>query len=192
MGGILAILLVAAVVFGVCYLADKGFSKIFRGAKQHRSGMSVRPSKKYGAFGLILVVVGLGAVFNGLKEDTVLLVGGGFVILFGICLVVYYITTGLFYDEDSLLYTSFGKKSLSYAFRDIQFQQLYNAQGNVVVELYMTDGKSVSVHGNMTGAFDFLDKAFYGWCSQRGIDPESCDFHDPSNSCWFPSVPEEE
>lgn len=191
MGGILTILLVAAVVFGVCYLADKGFSKIFRGAKQHQSGLSVRPNKKYGAFGLILVVVGLGAVFNGLSGDKVLLVGGCIVIVMGIGLTVYYLTTGLFYDEDSFLYTSMGKKSLAYSYRDIRSQQLYNAQGNIVVELYMTDGKSVSVHGNMTGAFDFLDKAFYGWCSQRGIAPEACEFHDPANSCWFPPTSEE-
>ena len=191
MDGIFAILLVAAVVFGVCYLADKGFSKIFRGAKQHQSGLAVRPSKKYGAFGLILVVVGLGALFNGLDGDKVLLVGGALVILMGIGLTVYYLTTGLFYDEDSFLYTSMGKKSLTYAYRDIQSQQLYNAQGNLVVELYMTDGKSVTVHGNLTGAFDFLDKAFYGWCSQRGITPEDCEFHDPANSCWIPPTSEE-
>ena len=33
------VLLIAAAVFGVCYLVDKGFSKAFRGKAQHRSGM---------------------------------------------------------------------------------------------------------------------------------------------------------
>jgi hypothetical protein len=60
-----------------------------------------------------------------------------------------------------------------------------------MVELYMTDGKSIHVHGNMNGAYDFLDKAFYGWCAQRGIAAEDCSFHDPSNSCWFPPASEE-
>jgi hypothetical protein len=55
----------------------------------------------------------------------------------------------------------------------------------------MTDGKSIHVHGNMNGAYDFLDKAFYGWCAQRGIAAEDCSFHDPSNSCWFPPASEE-
>ena len=191
MGGILSVLLVAAAVFGLCFLADKGFSKAFRGQAQHKSGLSVRPNKKYGAFGLILMVVGLGAVFNGLKDDKVLLFGGCFVIALGIGLVIYYLSTGLFYDEESFIYTSFGKKSVTYHYRDIQAQQLYNAQGNLMVELYMTDGKSVHVHGNMNGAFDFLDKAFSGWCSQRGISAEDCPFHDPANSCWFPPVSEE-
>lgn len=191
MGGILSVLLVAAVVFGICFLADKIFTKAFRSQAQHQSGLAVRPNKKYGAFGLILIVVGLGAVFSGLKDDKVLLIGGCVVIALGIGLVVYYLSTGLFYDEESFLYTSFGKKSLTYHYRDIQAQQLYNAQGSLLVELYMTDGKSVHVHGNMVGAFDFLDKAFSGWCAQRGIAAEDCAFHDPANSCWFPPVSEE-
>ena len=191
MGNIITVLLVAAAVFGICFLVDKGFTKAFRDKVQHQSGLSVRPSKKYGAFGLILVVIGLGALFSGLKDDTVLLFGGCFVILLGVCLVVYYLSTGLFYDGESFLYTSFGKKSLTYHYRDIQSQQLYKTQGSLMVELYMTDGKSVHVHGNMTGAFDFLDYAFARWCEQKGIEAEACPFHDPSNSCWFPPVSEE-
>ena len=191
MGSISSILLVAGVVFGLCFLADKVFTKAFRSQAQHQSGLSVRPNKKYGAFGLILFVIGLGAVSTGLNNDKVLLIGGCVVIVLGIGLVVYYLSTGLFYDEESFLYTSFGKKSLTYHYRDIQSQQLYNAQGSIMVELYMTDGKSIHVHGNMVGAFDFLDKAFSRWCAQRGIDPENCPFHDPSNSCWFPPVSEE-
>ena len=191
MGKILSTLMVMAVVFGICYLADKGFTKLFRSQVQHRSGLSVRPNKKYGAFGLILAVVGIGAIFTGLKNDKVLVFGGIFVIALGIGLAVYYLSTGLFYDEESFLYISFGKKSATYLYRDIQSQQLYNAQGNLMVELYMTDGRSVHVHANMVGAYDFLDKAFSGWCAQKGITPEDCPFHDPSNSCWFPPVSEE-
>ena len=191
MGSISSILLVAGIVFGVCFLVDKLFTKTFRSQAQHQSGLSVRPNKKYGAFGLILVVVGLGAVFSGLNNDKVLLFGGGFVIVLGIALVLYYLSTGLFYDEESFIYLSFGKKSVTYHYRDIQSQQLYNAQGNLMVELYMADGKSVHVHANMVGAYDFLDKAFSGWCAQRGIAAEDCPFHDPANSCWFPPVSEE-
>ena len=190
MGSISSMLLVAGAVFALCFLADKCFTKAFRNQAQHQSGLAVRPSKKYGAFGLILVVVGLGALFTGLNNDKVLLFGGCFVILLGICLVVYYLSTGLFYDEESFLYTSFGKKSLTYHYRDIQAQQLYNAQGSLIVELYMTDGKSVHVHGNMVGAFDFLDKAFSGWCAQRGITADECRVPGPSNSWWFPPVSE--
>lgn len=191
MKSMIPVLIVAAAVFAVCFLVDRGFQKLFRGQVQHQSGLSVRPNKKYGAFGVILFVVGLGALFSGIPDDLVLVIGGVIVMIMGICLVVYYMSTGLFYDEESFIYTSFGRKSVAYNYRDIQAQQLYNAQGSLMVELYMTDGKSVSVHGNMNGAFDFLDKAFYSWCSQRGIDPETCEFHDPANSCWFPRASED-
>ena len=47
------VLLIAAAVFGVCYLVDKGFSKAFRGKAQHRSGMAVRANKRFGVFGVV-------------------------------------------------------------------------------------------------------------------------------------------
>ena len=51
------VLLIAAAVFGVCYLVDKGFSKAFRGKAQHRSGMAVRANKRFGVFGVVLTVL---------------------------------------------------------------------------------------------------------------------------------------
>ena len=60
------------------------------------------------------------------------------------------------------------------------------AGGNTVVELHMADGKTVSVQAFMSGAYPFLDQAFASWCTQTGTAPESCEFHDPSQSCWFP------
>ena len=44
MGSILSVLLVAAVVFGICFLADKIFSKAFRNQAQHQAGLAVRPN----------------------------------------------------------------------------------------------------------------------------------------------------
>ena len=59
----LGVLLVAALVFLVCFLIDKGFTKLFRSQIEHRSGLAVRLNKKYGAFGLILAVLGVATVF---------------------------------------------------------------------------------------------------------------------------------
>ena len=59
------ILLVAAVVFGLCFAVDKLFSKLFRSRAQHRSGLAVRASKRYGAFGVILMVLGVAALIFG-------------------------------------------------------------------------------------------------------------------------------
>lgn len=184
-------ILVAAVIFGICYLVDKGFSKLFRSKAQHRSGMAVRANKRYGVFGVILTVLGIMAVCVGITDGPVLIWGGIIVLLMGIALAVYYLSFGIFYDGESLLLQRFGKKSVTYYYKEILGQKLYLIQGgNIVVELHMADGSAVSVQSSFEGVYPFLDTAFAGWCLQTGRDPQSCDFHDPSQSLWFPTVEE--
>ena len=186
---LIAILLVAAAVFGICYLVDKGFARAFRSKAQHRSGLAVRANKRYGIFGVILSALGILALCAGVTDGAVLLVGGAVVLLMGLCLAVYYLSFGIFYDGESFLQSRFGKKDVTYFYRDIRGQKLYLIQGgNIVVELHMADGNVVSLQSAMDGVYPFLDTAFAGWCLQTGRDPQSCDFHDPSQSLWFPTV----
>ena len=191
MAQFIPILLVAAVIFGICYLVDKTFSKLFRSKAQHRSGMAVRANKRYGVFGVVLTVLGILAVCVGVTDGPVLIWGGIFVLLMGIALAVYYLSFGIFYDGESLLLQRFGKKDVTYFYKEIVGQKLYLIQGgNIVVELHMADGSAVSVQSSFDGVYPFLDTAFAGWCLQTGRDPQSCDFHDPSQSLWFPTVEE--
>ena len=188
----LAVLLVAALVFGLCYLCDKGFEKLFRSQAQHYSGLSVRLNKRYAAFGAILIALGVATFFTGLESGWVLKAGGAAVVLMGAALVIYYATFGVFYDNDSFILTTFGKKSNTYRYRDIQGQKLYVIQGgSIVVELHMNDGRAVSLQSAMVGTYDFLDHAFDAWCRQTGRTPEDCDFHDAANHLWFPTVEED-
>ena len=185
------ILLIAAAVFGLCFLVDKGFAKLFRSKAQHRSGRAVRASKRYGLFGVILSVLGIMAVCVGISDGSVLLWGGVIVLLMGLGLAVYYLSFGVFYDGDTMLLSRFGKKDVTYRFSDIRGQKLYLVQGgNVIIELHMADGGTVSLQSTMDGVYPFLDTAFAAWCLQTGRDPQSCDFHDPSQSLWFPTVEE--
>ena len=182
----IAVLIVAGLVFGICYLFDKGFEKAFRNKPQHKSGLAVRPNKRYAAFGAIFIALGFAAIFAS-AGNMVLLIGGILILVMAIGLIVYYMTFGIFYDEDSFIFTTFGKKSVEYRYQDIQSQQLYVVQGgNVVIELHMADGKAVSVQSPMLGVYAFLDTAFAGWCRQKGINSDDCSFYDPANSCWFP------
>ena len=191
MAQLLPIALVAAVIFGLCYLVDKTFAKLFRSKAQHRSGMAVRANKRYGVFGVILTVLGIMAVCVGITDGPVLIWGGIIVLLMGIALAVYYLSFGIFYDGESLLLQRFGKKDVTHCYKDIVGQKLYLIQGgNIVVELHMADGSTVSVQSSFEGVYSFLDTAFAGWCLQTGRDPQSCDFHDPSQSLWFPTVEE--
>ena len=65
----LAVLLVAALVFGVCYLFDKGFEKMFRSQAQHYSGLSVRLNKRYAAFGAVFIAIGAAAGLHRLVAE---------------------------------------------------------------------------------------------------------------------------
>ena len=191
MAQFIPMLLVAAVIFGLCYLVDKAFSKLFRSKAQHRSGMAVRANKRYSIFGVVLTVLGIMAICVGITDGPVLVWGGIFVLLMGIALAVYYLSFGIFYDGESLLLQRFGKKDITYFYRDIVGQKLYLIQGgNILVELHMKDGGAVSVQSAFDGIYPFLDTAFAGWCLQTGRDPQDCDFHDPSQSLWFPTVEE--
>ena len=184
---LISTLVIAALVFGLCYLVDKVFTAKFRSKAQHRSGMAVRVSKQYGVFGVALSVLGILAVGVGVQGGLALMIGGMVVLIMGICLGVYYLTHGIFYDGESFLVASFRKKDRIYRFEDIQEQKLFLVQGgNVIIELYLADGSSVSLQSSMDGVYLFLDTAFAGWCIQKAIDPRDCDFHDPSKSWWFP------
>lgn len=183
------VLIVCALTFGLCFLVDKGFTKKFRSQKQHQSGLSVRLNKKYGAFGLILMALGVAAIFAGINgSGTAMWLGGAVVALVGVGLLVYYMTFGVFYDDDGFVLTTFGKRSTTYRYSQIRGQLLYNAYGNILIELHMEDGRTVGLQAGMTGVYPFLDKAFFSWCEQRGISPRSCEFHDPENSLWFPTM----
>ncbi len=181
----IAVLLIAALVFLICFLVDKGFTRLFRSQQEHKSGKAVRLNKRYGSLGLIVAVLGVAALFAG---STLLIVGGSVLILVGLGLVFYYMTFGVFYDTDTFILTTFGKKSTTYRYSDIKAQQLYMNYGNTVIELYMTDGRTVQLQSGMTDVYDFLDHAFPAWLRQTGRKREDCVFYDPQNSCWFPPV----
>lgn len=189
MAQFIPILLIAAVIFGICYLVDKAFTKAFRSKAQHKSGKAVRLTKRYGVFGVIFCVLGILAICVGVSDGWVLTVGGIIVLIMGICLAVYYLSFGIFYDGESFLQSRFGKSDITYYFKDIAGQKLYMVQGgNIIVELHMKDGSAVSLQSTMDGVYPFLDTAFAAWCLQNGRDPQTCDFHDPSQSLWFPTV----
>lgn len=187
---IVLIIIVAALVFGLCYIVDKGFTGVFRGTPQHATGQAVRLNKRYGSTGLVVAVIGLAAVFAGMSGAWVLTAGGALLLLLGAGLVTYYMTFGIYYDDDSFVLTTFGKKSGTYSFSDIKTQQLFVSYGNIIIELHLVDGRSVQLQSTMTDVYLFLDHAFAAWLRQTGRKKEDCAFYDPDNSCWFPAAEE--
>ena len=185
---IVAILIIIGVVFCICFLVDKLFTKLFRNKEQHKSGKAVRLNKKNGAFGLIMILAGTAAIFSGVADSIALLLGGVILVLVGIALVVYYLSFGVFYDEEQFVLTTFGKRSQTYYYKDILAQQLYTSYGNTLIELHLSDGRCFQLQSGMDGVYPFLDKAFCAWLRQTGRKREDCTFYDPDNSCWFPGL----
>ena len=183
-------ILVAILTFAAMFLLDKGLTKLFRSRDQHRSGTAVRLKKHYGILSLALMALGLlGIVTFFSDRNLILLVGGMLALPGGALLGIYYLTHGIFYDDDSFLYVSFGNNAREYRYCDIQGQKLYEIQGgSLLVELYMTDGKTVSVQGTMEGAPSFLDKAAHARMRQKGLNSHECDWFDEAKGQWFPPV----
>ena len=185
-------LLVAAATFGVMFLLDRGLTKLLRSRTQHRSGTAVRLKKHFGILSLALMILGALGVINGLLEwNLTLLLGGAVILPGGAVLGIYYLTHGIFYDDDSFLYVSFGNRYREYRYADIKAQKLYEIQGgSLLVELHMTDGSAVSVQGTMEGAPAFLDKAAHARMRQLGLNSHECDWFDEDKGQWFPPVEE--
>ena len=186
----IALLILMGAIFGIIYLIDKGFTRLFRGKSQHRSGLSLRQNKRYCSFGLVLCVVGLASLFAYEAQGTLMLIAGSIILTVGVGMIVYYLTFGVFYDADSFVLTVFGRRSVTYRYGQIKGQRLYTSAGGVIVELHMDDGRAFHLQQSLKGRDAFLDKAFAGWCKQTGNRKEDCEFYDPDNSCWFRTVEE--
>ena len=185
-------LILAAAVFGCCFAVDKGFQKLFRGNKEHQSGLAVKHNKRAALFGLVLTVLGIAGILTGISSGWGLVIMSAIVLLMGVALIVYYLSFGIYYDEQTFLVSYLGKQSKTRRYEDIREQKLYVVQGgSAIVELYMADGSALSVQTTMDGAYPFLDYAFARWCEQKGLDSDACEFHDPSKLQWFPAVEEQ-
>ena len=188
----IVILLIAALVFAICWGVDKLFTGLFRSKAQHRSGLAVRASKRYGIFGVMFSVLGILGIITGMVGEPVLLWAGVVVLLMGIGLAVHYLSYGIFYDGESFLLCRFGRRSQEHRYSEIVSQKLYVITGgSTVIELTLTDGSTVSVQSTMEGVYPFMDTAFAGWCLETGHEMDQCDFYDPSKSWWFPHEKEE-
>ena len=176
--------------FGILFCLDKLFTRIFRNQSQHHSGTAVRLKRGYGIASVLLCLLGVLCLMQYILEKELLMLAC-FVVLMamGGGLGAYYLSHGIFYDDDTFLFTTLGKKGVTYRYADITGQKLYLLQGgSYMVELYMAQGGTVSIQTSMPGAYDFLDKACHARFRQLGVNSFECEWFDESQSCWFPPV----
>lgn len=181
-------ILVAALTFGVMFLLDKGFTKLFRSKEQHKSGLAVRLKKGYGVAGILLCVLAVVVLLQYITGgEKMMLFCFVVLLIMGAGLLVYYMTFGVFYDDEGFVLSTFGRKSAAYRYADIENQKLYVITGGSnVVELYLSDGNTVSLQSTMEGVYPFLDKACHARFRQLGINSHECGWFDEGQSCWFP------
>lgn len=92
----ISIFVVAGLVFFLCWLVDRAFTKLFRSKAQQRSGMAVRANKRYGVFGVILSVLGILGIVAGTTNEKLFTYAGIIVLLMGLGLAVHYLSFGIF------------------------------------------------------------------------------------------------
>lgn len=187
----LPVIIVIALTFGICFLADFGFKKLFRNKAQHKSGLCVKANKRYAVFGLIAVALGVAALVSINGYGVWVIIAGAAMILLGLALILYFLSFGIYYDDDSFIYSSFGHKNRVYRFEDIEAQQLYASGASLVIELHLTNQQTIQLQSSMDGVNAFMNKAFHGWLRQTGKTVEECSYYDPRNYCWFPNAQEE-
>ena len=167
---LIAVAIIAAVVFGLCFLVDKGFTRIFRGQQQHHSGTAVRLNKRYGSIGLIVAVLGVACLFAAPSQGVLLWVAGPILVLGGAALVAWYLSFGVFYDAEAFLVTNLFKKARRYTYDQIKAQQLYTASGNVIEAGYAAIGAVDAASGKATV---LLGNGEHGTVCFAGTAPKS-------------------
>lgn len=183
----IGMLVFGALIFGVCFLVDKGFSKVFRGKTQHKTGKRVRLNRRYAIAGIMLTFLSISFLVSGAYGEALLLAASLTLLLLGAGLLVYYLSFGIYYDDDSFLVSGFAKRNRIYHYDAIRFQQRYRITGgNLLLELHMADGTSVQIYTQMDGSTAFLEHAHHCWCVQK--QRNFC--HDPENFVYFPSEEE--
>ena len=96
----MAYLIVAALAFAVCYGLDKGFTRLFRNKKEHRSGRAVKHHKRLVTIGLLLTLVSLAGLLSSGEGFKGQLFMSLFVLVLAVGLTVYYLSFGIYYDQE--------------------------------------------------------------------------------------------
>lgn len=176
-------LLAIAIIFGLIALVDFLLKKFFR--KLEHRGSVVRLPRYSFILGIIMTVLGVIAlVYVPRTEQRFLWFGCWVVLVIGLFVLVNFFWTGIFYDSEGFTYRAFPGKGKSYRYDQITGQRTFAARSGWNAILYLGD-EEVQLYAAMQGLSSFMNKAFFGWCRQKGIDPDTLEY-DPENLLFFP------
>jgi len=180
-------LLLIAVVFGLVALCDLLLKKLFR--KTYSTARAVRMPRYSLILGLIVGLIGLvGVLYISRETEAFLWFGCWVVMVMGAYLLVNFFWTGIFYDDRGFTYRPFPRKAKTYRYADITGQRTFVTKSGWNSNLYAA-GDEIQLYAAMQGVSDFLNTAFFAWCRETGVDPDTVE-NDPHNLIFFPD-PEE-
>lgn len=178
-------LLFIAAIFGLIALLDFLFHKLFPKSKVEQSSQVVRLPRYSSILGLLMALLGIIALlFLPLEGQWVLQFGCVLVLVMGLCMLVNYFRFGIFYDDECFVYRTTTRKARTYRYEDITGQRSFLARSGLNTSLYVGDDE-IQLYDAMQGLDSFLNKAFYGWCRAKGLDPDKVP-HDPRSLTYFP------
>ena len=177
----LLLLLFAAAIFGLCFLADKLLKKAF----PKPEGKQVKPPRRGVVFGVVLAFLGLAVAFGfWSKADWPFRICCFAVSAMGVFLLLQYFSFSLVYDESGFYYREKLGKSRHYTYEEILSQRSFLTRSGVNTTLYLESGE-VHLYEALDGIRDFLTTAFYAWCEIKSIKPESIK-NNPEMLTYFP------
>lgn len=181
----LGIAIVCALVFLICFGIDKLVQRLFPKTELEKGKNVVRPARRSAVFGVILTFAAVAVtVFRISKEpDVLLLLGCAVAFILGVILLVSYFSFAIYYDNESFLYRSYGRKR-EFHYGQIRGQRTLMTRGGYNAVLFVDDTE-IDLYSSMQNVNVFLGKAFYRWCEQKGIDPNSVE-NNPRMMSWFP------
>lgn len=180
-----AYFLLIAIVFGLVALVDFLLKKLLR----RPVGKAVRLPRYSFILGILLSVLPVFALlYLPLDREPYLKGGLAVVLVIGLFLLANFFSTAVVYDETGFTYRTLLTKSKSYRYSDITAQRSFLARSGIHVSLY-ANGDEIQLYQAMQGLDSFLHTAFFAWCRERGIDPDTVDY-DPRVFRYFPELPE--
>lgn len=181
------LILFAGLVFGLCFLIDRGMGRLRR---RLAKAPVVRPPLGYPILAAALLLAAIPVVCFSLRARQWLFLGvAALFLLFAGYAMFLFCSAAIFYTEDT--FTLPGSSKNTYRYEQIQGQRVGISRHAVCLVLCLGQEELV-LRGNMLGFGSFLEAAFAGWCRQKGLDPTAQAWHDPTAYQWFPDqVPPE-
>ena len=175
-----------AILCAFVFLVDLLLRKLFPKEKIEKSKQVVHLPRRQAIFGIILTFAAIVVFVRSLpqKMDVPLLLGGIAALLIGAGLLVNYCSFSIYYDDETFLYRDLRHKKTLYHYSQIRGQRSLLTRSGVNTELFV-GGESLQLYSAMQGLDAFLNKAFFRWCSAKGIDPDSVE-NNPRMLTYFP------